>query len=399
MKKKILFVIPSLELGGAEKSLVNLLNEIDETKYDIDLFLFYKKGFFIDAVPPHVNILCNDTKKFKSFSQPLGKFIGSFFKKIDVLGLYHRLCFTIKNRIISNPAIAEQNSWINVKHFYPKLQNEYDVAIGYLEKSTHYFVVDNIKAKKKIGWIHTDLQALKLNLHHEEKYFNKLDKVVFVSEGLQQRLAKVSPFLKDKSTSIENIVSSKIINDLSMKTPIIQFDNQKFNIIFIGRLVEEKGLYLAIDALGILSKKGYDFRFYLVGKGILENNLRSYAERNNIIDKIIFLGAQSNPYSLIKQSSLFLMTSLYEGKSIALEEAKILKVPIVITNFSSANDQITDKETGLIAEMNPLSIANCIEVLMKDPIKVAKFKSNLEQMVLGNESEIEKFYKLVDEKE
>lgn len=106
--------------------------------------------------------------------------------------------------------------------------------------------------------------------------------------------------------------------------------------------------------------------FYLVGTGGLEHDLKRYAEEKRIFDKISFLGAMSNPYQFMQQADLFLMTSFYEGKSVALEEAKILNLPIVVTNFKSAIDQVENGVSGLIAEMSPVSIAEQIERLIND---------------------------------
>ena len=107
-----------------------------------------------------------------------------------------------------------------------------------------------------------------------------------------------------------------------------------------------------------------------------------------------FLGAMSNPYPYLKNADLFLLTSFYEGKSIAIEEAKLLAKPIVITNFTTAKSQINHLENGLIAEMNPESIANNIELILKDQVVKIKIIKNLEKSAKGNESEIDKLYKI-----
>lgn len=254
--------------------------------------------------------------------------------------MWHRVLFALNNKFTKNAACAEQKTWRYVKGFYPNLSQEYDVAIGYLEKSTHYFIVDNVKAKRKVGWIHTDLLTLGLDTHFEEKYLQKLDDVVFVSKIHEARLAQVIPSIKNKVVTVENIISVTAIAELAAAPTIFTFDKEQFNIIFVGRLVKEKGLFQALDALEILHKKGYNFMFYLVGTGGLEHDLKRYAEEKRIFDKISFLGAMSNPYQFMQQADLFLMTSFYEGKSVALEEAKILNLPIVVTNFKSAIDQV-----------------------------------------------------------
>lgn len=396
MKKKILFVIPSLDLGGAEKSLVNLLNSIDYNLYEVDLFMFLKRGVFLNSVHKEVNIIEN-SEAYQLFSRSVLKAVPVFALKGKIALVYHKLLFAFKNRYYKNSAINEQYTWKHTSRFMPFLQKEYDAAIGYLEKSTYYFVADKVKASKKIGWIHTDLEALKLDFDFEKQYFDKLDYLVMVSEGLKERLLFKLPSLKSKIKVVENINSQKMIVHLSEQEPQVKLKEQFFNIIFVGRLVKEKGLFMALDAISILKEKQLKVKFYLAGKGGLENELKKYVSDKGLVEEVMFLGIQENPYPLIKQADIFMMTSFYEGKSIALEEAKILNKPIVITNFSSAKDQIKDKITGLVAEMNAEAIAEKLMQLYHEEDTRMKLKANLRQEKLGNENEIEKLYQIINE--
>lgn len=394
MKKKLLFVIPSLRIGGAEKSLVNLLNEIDYNRYDVDLFLFYKQGGFLSTVPKEVTFLEN-TKDFKIFSKTLLVSFFTFIFNGQIIKALYRLIFAINSRLIKDNT-SEQINWKYVRFFLPNFKKKYDTAIGYLEKSSYYFVADNVLSHNKIGWIHTDLEALNLDFEFEKKYFKKLNHIVIVSDGLKERLSKKIPEINNKIKVIENINSASFIKNSANLECKIKFSKEDFNLIFVGRLVKEKGLFLAIDAIGILSKKINNIKLYLVGKGNLEVELKEYVKKNHLQDHVVFLGIQTNPYPLLKQADVFLMTSFYEGKSIALEEAKILNKPIVITNFSSATDQIIDNVTGLIVEMNAEAIANKIDLLYSKEAAESLSK-NLANEKQGNEEEIKKLYQLINE--
>lgn len=395
MKKKLLFVIPTLDLGGAEKSLINLLQSIDYEKYEVDLFMFVKRGVFLDLIPKKVKVLKNSSN-YKLFSRSVFYAIPLFIFSGKFKLAFHRLLFAVKNRYIRKSSVNEQYTWKHVSLFLPKIKTFYDLSVGYLEKSTYYFVADNTLGKRKVGWIHTDLEALKLDFNFEKGYFDKLDYLVTVSEGLTARLCLKLPDIKNKTFTIENINSEKSINLLANESTDIKFSKTNFNIIFVGRLVKEKGLFLAIDAIKILVEKNINVKFYIVGKGNMEKELKKYIKQKGLQKNIIFLGMQSNPYVLIKQADVFLMSSYYEGKSIALEEAKILLKPIVITNFSSAKDQIKDQITGLIAEMNAVSIAEKL-LLCTDKTCREKLTNNLKQEKLGNENEVEKLYKLIND--
>ena len=395
MKKNLLFVIPTLDLGGAEKSLLNLLHAIDKEKYNVDLFCFVKRGVFLDSLPKDINMI-NNSRLYRIFSKSLFVSIPLLFFTGRWRLSFLRFLFALKYRLVKNIAINEQVTWKYTKEFFPELEKKYNVAIGYLEKSAYYFVADKVIAQKKIGWIHTDLEALDLDFEFEEKYFNKLDALVTVSEGLQKRLGQKLPSIKNKIYTIENINFKNSIIHLSHQIIPTKLESNFFNVIFVGRLVKEKGLFMAIDAIEILVKKNLKIKLCLVGEGNLKNELIKYAKQKNLENNIIFLGVQSNPYPLISQANVFLMSSFYEGKSIALEEAKILHKPIVITNFSSAKDQIKDNETGLIADMNAESIAEKLQYLYNDRALQEKLISHLKKEKLGNENEVEKLYQLIN---
>lgn len=396
MKKKILFVMPTLDLGGAEKSLVNLLNELDYTQYEVDLFLFYSKGIFLDAIPKSVNLLEN-TQEFRFFSKSLLPSIFIFLLRGKFALAYSRLWFAIKNRTISRASIAEQKTWKYTKEILPKFEMTYDLAIGYLEKTTYYYVADNVKSHKKVGWIHTDLEALELDFDFENSYFDKLDYLVTVSDGLKERLIIKVPTIKNKLKVIENINSVNFIRKLADSKTDVLLEPECFKVLFVGRLVKEKGLFMAIDAIKILIERKIKVKFYLIGNGNLETELLDYVKKSGLQSHVVFLGMQSNPYPLIKQAHVFLLTSFYEGKSIALEEAKILLKPIVVTNFTSAKDQIKDCETGIICEMNPESIAEKLLLVVHDQLLQERLIFNLNNEILGNDNEIEKLYRLIND--
>lgn len=393
MKKKLLFVIPALQLGGAEKSFVNLLNVIDYDKFDVDVFLFTKTGFFLELIPEQVTLL-QESADFRNFSKPFFKSLASFWRKPFLL--VNKLLFTINNIISENSVVAEQTNWKYLRHFFPIIEKEYDAAIGYLEKSSNYFAIEKTKAKKKIAWIHTDLENLGINFDLERSFLNQFNFIVTVSEGLSHRLSEKLPDLKKRIKTIENINSKNLILKLAYEFVPQEFDSRYFNIIFVGRLAKEKGLFNAINAVAMLLSRGHKVRFYLVGSGDQKNDLMELAVKKNITNSIFFLGSRSNPYPYIKNSHLFLLTSFYEGKSIALEEAKLLQLPAVITCFTSAKDQIVSNKNGLIVEMNPSAIADAIERILKNSSLQKQFRENLSSLK-GNENEVKKLYELLNE--
>ncbi|MGE6398512.1 glycosyltransferase [Bacillus cereus] len=396
MKKNLLFVMPSLSAGGGQKSLVNLLSQIDYKLYNVDLFLFSKTGVFLNSIPKEVNIL-HFPKNYEVFTSRLTSSIVSFLKTGQVSLAYSRFMFFIKNRIINNSTISEQYTWKYVSKSFEVLEKEYDVAIGYLEKSPIYFVVDKVKAKKRIGWIHTNYVNSGMDGHFDYSYFERLDNIITVSEECAKSLENNFVHLKQKVKVIYNIVSPKIINKLSNSGKLEGFicDNHYTNIITLARLSHEKGIDIAIKSCRLLVNKGYKVRWYVLGEGTEKKTLESLIESNGLKENFKLLGLKENPYPFIKKADIYVQPSRYEGKSIAIDEAKILNKSIVVTNFSTAKDQIENEVNGLIVDMKPEAIVNGIEKLIKNTKLKRSLVSNLSKENLGTEEEIYKLYKIL----
>lgn len=396
MKKNLLFVMPSLSAGGGQKSLVNLLSQIDYELYNVDLFLFSKTGVFLNSIPKEVNIL-HFPKKYEVFTSKLTNSIVNFLKAGQVTLAYSRFMFFIKNRIINNSTISEQYTWKYLSKSFEVLEKEYDAAIGYLEKSPVYFVVDKVKAKKKIGWIHTNYSSSGMDCHFDYSYFEQLDNIVTVSDECAKSLENSFVYFKHKVRVVYNIVSPKIINNLSNSGVLEGFmcDNNYTNIITVARLSHEKGIDIAIKSCRLLMNKGYKVKWYVLGEGKEKKTLENLIESNGLKENFKLLGLKENPYPFIKKADIYVQPSRYEGKSIAIDEAKILNKPIVVTNFSTAKDQIENEVNGLIVDMKPEAIVTGIEKLIKDTKLKHSLASNLSKENLGTEEEIYKLYKIL----
>jgi glycosyltransferase involved in cell wall biosynthesis len=390
--KDILFVIPDLSAGGAQKSLVNLLSQIDFTKFNVDLFLFNKNGIFINSIPKEVRVLelPNNLNKFNS---NLNSSVKSFIKSGQVKLAYSRVMFTIKNRLIRDKAISEQYAWKYKSRVMDTPKKKYDVAIGYLEKSSIYFIVDKVKAKKKIGFIHNDYDKLGMKPEFDDKYFEQLDNIVTVSEECGKVLRERFPRHKKKVEVIYNIISPSLINAMSEQRIDMNYSGVK--IVSVGRLCYQKGFDMALKACKALVKDGYEVRWYIIGEGEERERLEKMIEYNNLEDKFSLLGIRENPYPYIRKADIYVQSSRFEGKAIAIDEAKILHKPIIATNFSTVRDQIIDEVNGLVVDMNAKSLYEGIKRLINDLRLKEKLVENISIESLGTEQEIFKLYELL----
>lgn len=395
-KKKLLFVINNLNCGGAEKSLISLLESLDYNRLDVDLFIFKHEGLFLDKIPAKVKLL-PEPKNYIFFDMPIKKSTLMLIKKGNINTLINRYVLGYYSKKESNGAVIEQKVWKFLRRSIKKIPQKYDVAIGYQEKNPIYFVVDKVNAKKKVGWVHTDYNKLGISIDSDSIYLSQLDNIVTVSAELAKILK--SNFLKlvSKITPIQNIVSSKLIHKMSLEENInlIEQNAKTVSLISVGRLAKEKGLDITLDALNILINKGYDIKWHIIGEGDMRLYLEQKGMELNIGSRIIFHGLKSNPYPYIKAADVFIQTSRFEGKSISIEEAKILSKPILLTNFETAKEHVINNETGIIAEMDSISVAESLERLIIDENLRRILSDNLRRENLGTENEVDKFYELL----
>jgi glycosyltransferase involved in cell wall biosynthesis len=394
IKKNLLFIINNLNCGGAEKSLVSLLQTIDYSKYAVDLFVFKHEGVFFENLPKEVVVLEEQTIVPYLYSSTKSAVLKAI-KNFNFHAIYLRIVLYLLSKKYKSGVLQEQYFWNYYAKALSKLEKEYDVAIGFQEKNPIYFCIDKVSAKSKIGWIHTDLEKLQLDFDNDKYYFEKLNHIVTVSDGLTERLQIKLPEFSSKIVTIENIISSKVITELSKERIDVNFDSTYFNLIYVGRIAKEKGLFMGLEALKILIEKGHKVRWYLIGDGDQKEALLNEAKNYGVSEYLFFLGLKSNPYAYISNASAFILPSFFEGKSISLEEAKLLHKPIVVTNFSSAKDQIDNGVTGLIADMNAISIAEKVEQLISNSSLQADLTNNLKNTTFGTENEVTKFYNLI----
>ncbi|WP_026494392.1 glycosyltransferase [Butyrivibrio sp. WCD3002] len=385
--KKVLIVMLSLYNGGAEKSLVNMLNELPADKYEVDILLFRKEGMFLDQVPTWVNVL-ETPRHLRLLYSPVMKCQEMFPAKV-----FGTLLSAILER---QPNKRKGYRW---EHFYsPKiesLKSEYDVAIAYITGEPMFYVGDKVNARKKIVWIHNDFRSEKDSIEYHYKYFKDME-IATISDECARIVEEEFPELNKKVHTIANITSSKITRQRADEFIPKEFIKQGANILSIGRLCDQKGFDLGIIAAAKLKERGIKLKWFVIGDGSLKSKLEKQISELKVEDYFVLLGARENPYPYIKNCDLFVQCSRYEGKSVVLDEAKILGTPIVVTDYPTVKDQIENKKEGYIVSIDPESIADGIEVMVKSEEERRRYTDYLLSHDYGNQNEIEKYMQLID---
>ena len=390
-KKKILFNMYNLEIGGAEKSLLSILNTIDYSKYDVDLFLYEHKGELINELPKEVNLLA-EIDQYKTLCESTRlTFINGYFK----LGVVRTISkyIAILKKI---PRAYDQYMNLFANNILPKLQGQYDVAISNIWP--HNFVTDKVNSKIKIGWIHTDYSNMKIDYNMDFEVLNKLDYIVSVSDNCKKVFDNIQPKLKDKSIFLENIVSSSFIRELADRDIEEKdiFKSKEIKILTVARFHHEKGVDRVVEVCKKLKDAGKDFKWLVIGFGAQEKLLKSRAKELGVEKNFHILGKKVNPYPYFNKCDIYVQPSRYEGKSVAITEAKIFNMPIIITDYNSARDQIDNKKTGLIVENSIDGIFNGVKTIMEDQELRNDIVNTLKKSKWSNENEIEKFYEIIE---
>jgi glycosyltransferase involved in cell wall biosynthesis len=401
MKKNILFVMNHLHCGGAEKALLSLLQSIDFTLYNVDLFLFKHEGVFLKYLPKEINLL-DEPREYQYFDMPFKLALVESVKNKKFDLALRRIVASYFFRTVKNKALCEQIVWKHISGVFNLTKKKYDASIGFLEKNPIYFSLEKVNARKKIGWIHTNYSNSGMASKKDIPYFNKLDNIISVSEECVESLKTNFPQLQHKMKVIYNIVSPSVIHELSEQETddsIIHEDNKSCtNIITVARLGHEKGIDIAIEACEILLQNGCEVMWQVIGYGteIEINNMNEKIKNHKLGQHFKLLGIKENPYPFIKKADIYVQPSRNEGKSIALDEAKILGKPIVVTNFSTAKNQIKHQENGIITEINPESLAIGIKKLIENKELRNKLIENVLNEDMDTQQEINKLYNLIN---
>ena len=316
-------------------------------------------------VPPEVRLL-KLGEDAETFSKPIAQAVAAFTRRGKPALAAARLQFSKAVRGNLPIRVLEQRGWKFQKKAFAPLPDEYDAAVAYLEGSPIYFCADFVRAKRKIAVIHSDYRKLELDAAFDDAYFRAFDAIVAVSDACADVLRAVFPDKADRVQVIENIVSPAALHAQSTQGEAADARYTGLRVLTMGRLDAPKGIDLAVEAASKLAD-AFDFRWYVLGEGAQRDALQRQIDACGLGDRFILAGAKLNPYPDLARCDVYVQPSRFEGKSIALEEAKCLQRPILTTAFTTVRDQIEDGKTGVIAQIDAGDIAQKLRTLLADP--------------------------------
>lgn len=362
--KKILFVIDSLNCGGAEKSLVSLLSLLNKDKYDISLWMLSPGGASLSLVPDYISIV----------SQPK-------YNVIEKIKYYiGRILFSIMIRlkkVFHKKEHGAETLWKNMGWTMKVPQGEWDIAFAYQQGVPTYLVAEKIIAKRKFAWVNADIFKAGYNIKFNSKFYREFDTIVPVSSILEKLMIDKMPEFSNKYQVVYDVLNPNVIHELSIE-PVqnLRTSKDEWIIVTTGRLVPPKGYDIVVKAANLLKRSGLNFKWYIIGDGPERINIEKWKQEMNVDSEVILLGEQKNPYAFMSQSDIYVQTSKFEGFGMTIGEAKILGKPIVSTNFDVVYNQLTHEVNGLISNMNGESVAENILRIIQD--------SSLREFIIEN---------------
>lgn len=397
MKKKIFISMFGMHLGGAERSLIGLLESIDYNKFKVDLFLYSHEGELMEYIPNKVNLL-PAIKEYETFGKPIKQVMKEGNLALGTTRILARFQAKRKNKSLKHEQGTYkqmQYMWHYAMPFLPKVEKEYDVAIGFL--GPHNFIINKVNAKKKVGWVHTDYYTVvNPDVALDLKMWSQLDYIAHVSKDCETSFLKVFPQLKEKTIVIENILSSSFVKQQSKeKISDMDISDKLIKICSVGRFSNQKGFDMAVLACKQLVEEGYNIQWYIIGYGSEESIIRRLVQDHHLESNFILLGKKINPYPYIAACDIYCQPSRYEGKAVTVREAQMLNKPVVITNYPTATSQLTDGVDGHICNLSVEGIAEGIKTIIHNKELKDTLVCNTSKQNYGNEQEVQKIYQLI----
>ena len=379
-------MIGTLQSGGVSKSIVNLLNAMDRTTYDVHLLLLDRAGDILSPYLPS-DITVHVNREIENLHRGLRGVRALLFTGHLWLALGSLL-----RMLMSKISRAWAGRWL--AYLMPRFTDlTFDLIIDYGGQQQLYYMVDKLDGKKKITFFHNDYSKWPYYYAADRLYYPKVDQILSISQTCVDVLKAYFPDCKDKISVMQNISSPVLITKQANET--VDLPIAPLLLVSLGHIMRRKGTDFSIDAAKILQEKGVEFKWMLVGK-VVEKDLIRRIEQEGLADRFVVLGIRSNPYPYIKAADIYVHPARFEGKSIALDEAKILCKPIVVTNFSTVNDQFEDRVNASICEMNGGALADAIIELATNKELCQSYVAYLNAHIVDNSSEVEKLYAFID---
>jgi glycosyltransferase involved in cell wall biosynthesis len=391
MKKKILIVNNNMNIGGIQKSLLNLLSVISDS-YDITLLLFSDTGDYIKYIPKNVKIIKG------SWGLKLLGISQSEARNLGMLSYFIRGALAFYTKVINN------HFPIRVLVKTQKKISGYDYSISYMHNAKpksfyggcNEVVLYRTNAPRKYAYIHCDYFNYGGNTKYNRELYFEFDRIIACSEGCKRSFIRAIPQLKDKVSCVVNCQNYVEIGRNANEEPVI-YNRNIMNIITVSRLTKEKGIQRIIKILPELILHDAKIHYHIIGDGIMRNKLEELAKEAKLDNFVTFHGSQANPYRYMKNADLFLLPSYHEAAPMVIEEAKCLGLPILATATTSTKEMVVNAKAGWVCENSTEGIKKALRYILEHKSELVKIKNYLLSQKYNNETALMQLNNLFNE--
>ena len=399
MKPRILINMHYMEIGGAETSLIGLLQTLDPSRVDVDLFINEHRGEMMAYIPEWVNVL-PERKAYTMIESPIGRVVRSGYLHIAAARFVAKLHFKLYAAMNHLVDLSAQHGFVNkyVMSVLPSLGDlgEYDLAIAFLPP--YGIVLDKVRAKRKVCWIHTDYTQIEIDKAMELSVWRRYDNIVSVSKEVTRSFCGIFPELSGKMIDMENILSRRFVCRRAESEPRpsdMPKAEDEITLLTIGRFCHAKKLEEVPAICRGLRDRGLPVKWYIIGYGGGVQQIVQAIADEGMEGHVILLGKRDNPYPYIKACDWYVQPSRYEGKSVVVREAQMLGKPVIITAYPTSSAQLLNGVDGVIV---PLPLEECTAA-MAATLADSELRAAIENYVsshdYGNEREAEKIYDML----
>ena len=363
MKKKLLFVVDNLVMGGVTRVLVNLLNELDYDKYEVDLLVLHYYEDMEVSLHPEINLI-----KGGKMYQYIDKSLGSIIAGKDIKALLGKLkmVFLLKSGLIKG-AIKKDRKKL--------LAKKYDTEIAFNDGFTEVFVACG-DSDRKIAWMHTDVSVYNDSAKYKKLIYESLtqmDKCVGVSNKIASAYKEVYGIENFKV--IHNILAVDTIIEKSFAEFENPYKDDEINLVSVGRLCMQKNYVAFVQAHKRLIDDGFKVHSYIIGDGLERKTIENAISENGVGESFTLLGRKDNPFPYVKNADLFILSSILEGLPTVLYESIILGTPCVATNVAGA-EEILGNNYGLVTENSVDGLYEGLKLVLENE-KDKEYRENL----------------------
>lgn len=386
-RKKVVFVLYSLPVGGVEKSFLNLMSIFPLEEFDVTLMLMTHRGEYLNYLPPSIRVVesvCYPTDKFIINCPPI-VVIKKLLKQLRFAVLSRYFLAYAKYKILGDDLAVIRMMFRNERI----LQNEkFDMSIAYAGPSLpiDYFTRYKIQAEKYLGWIHFDADKISIPERGTRQIYGSYSKIFVVAEQGLKNFGDKFPMLRSKLSLFHNVINPQNIRAEAKYGESFTDEYQGIRLLCVGRISSEKGQSLAIKALALLRNEGVEARLYLVGEGSDMKRCQDISVELGVSESVKFLGLKVNPYTYMRDCDVYLQPSRHEGFCISLAEARCFDIPIVSTDFTGAAEQLKGRYATRIVgfsaqEMSEAIVAVVKESRIKRPNQIETYPSDINKII------------------